>query len=316
MNNNTKKITTGAMMLAIIGALLLIDRALSYAFTTFILTVIPSIIVIYAAMYEFKDGMIFSVALLILGFVINPTISFLVYIITGSIVGVGYSYGVKKNFDRRRLLLIAIFLYVVAEVITIALISPILGFGGLDEMVTEMQVMVEEVMKMSGSGMSLESIGYTASTLKMIAGLGVVITGVLEGLLVHLLSLILLKRFKIMDIMKGGTLTFNLNAPVSYVLMLLVMSFMMFYQRIDNETIKNILMCGGLISGLVLMYYGYIVSLTLVRTRFPQNKRAPFYMLLLVIFLLPTSFYLLIIVGFLYGAGPIKRQLINKGKQI
>lgn len=316
MNNQTKKITTGAMLLAIIGALLLIDRALSYAFTTIILTLIPAIIVVYGAMYDFKDSIIFSIALLILGFVINPTISFLVYTITGSIVGVGYCYGVKKNFDRKRLLLIAMLLYVISEVISIIVISPILGFGGIDELVTEMETMISEASKYSGVSMDLETIGYTTSTLKTIAGLGVVITGVLEGLLVHIVSIVLLKRFKIKDIMKGGAITFNLNAPAAYALMIMEMLQVMFYQRVDNEVVKNILLCLGLISGLVLMYYGYIVLLTFVRLRYPNNKRAGFYALLLVILLLPTSVYLLIVIGFLYGAGPLKRVLINKGKQI
>lgn len=316
MNNNTKKITTGAMLLAIIGALLLIDRTLAYAFTTIILTLIPAIIVIYAAMYEFKDGIIFSVALLILGFVINPTISFLVYIIIGSIVGVGYSYGVKKNFDRKRLLLIAMLLYVIGEVVTLSIISPLLGFGGLNEMVNELDTAMKEASKLYGMEFNLESLGYTTSTIKVVAGLGVVITGVLEGLLVHLVSIILLKRFKIKDVMKGGALTFNLNAPVAYTLMILEMCSFMFYQRLDSEILKNVLLCSGLISGLILMYYGYIVLITFVKLKFPQNKRVGIYTLLLVLFLLPSSLYLLIVVGFLYGAGPLKRLLINKGKQI
>lgn len=316
MNNNTKRITTGAMLLAIIGALLLVDRMLSYAFTTIILTLIPSVIVIYGAMYEFKDSIVFSIALLLLGFVINPTISFLVYIIIGSIVGVGYCYGVKKNFDRKKLLGIAMILYVIGEIISIAIISPLLGFGGMDEMVIEMETMMNEILKMSSLNMSLETIGYTTSTLKTIAGLGVVISGVLEGLLVHLISIIMLKRFKIKDITKGGTLTFNLNVPVAYSLMILVMMNMMLYSRINNELLKNVLMCLGLVSGMILMYYGYIVLLAIVRLRYPGSKKAGFLTMLFVILMVPLSIYLLIVIGFMYGAGPIKRILINRGKQI
>ena len=315
MNNQTKKITTGAMMLAIIGALLLIDRALSYMFTEIILLMIPVVIIMYSSMYELRDGIIFTIALFIMGFVINPSISFLVYIIEGAVTGIGYSYGIKKNFDRKRLLMIAMFLYVVGEVLTIVIVSPILGFGGLNTYVEEFETMMSEYSTMIGQDISLETLGITSSTIVMLCAIMIIFTGILEGLLVHLLAIVMLKRFKIKDIMAGGVMTFNLSAPVAYVLMAGVMSYYLFYMRTDNETVKNVILACYLIGFMVLMYYGYIVGLAYIKVRYHGSKKSAVLYLVLCILLAPSSMYMLMIVGFLYGSGPLKKLLVIKGKQ-
>ena len=71
--NKTKKLTTGAMLLAIVGALMLLDRQFSYLFDVYIVMMIPVVIIIYAAMYELKDGGILCVCLGILTFIIGSS---------------------------------------------------------------------------------------------------------------------------------------------------------------------------------------------------------------------------------------------------
>ena len=56
--NKTKKLTTGAMLLAIVGALMLINRQLSYMFEELIVMMAPVVIIIYSTMYDLKDGAI------------------------------------------------------------------------------------------------------------------------------------------------------------------------------------------------------------------------------------------------------------------
>ena len=56
------------MLLAIIGALMLLDRQFSYFFDVYIVMIIPVVIIIYSAMHDIKDGAILSVCLLIINF--------------------------------------------------------------------------------------------------------------------------------------------------------------------------------------------------------------------------------------------------------
>ena len=69
--NKTKKLTQGAMMLAIMGALILIDRMTAYWFTEFVVLIAPIIIIMYSAMQSFKDGLLLSVGVVIIS-VIQP----------------------------------------------------------------------------------------------------------------------------------------------------------------------------------------------------------------------------------------------------
>ena len=65
--NKTKKLTHGAMLLAIIGAAMLIDRQLSFLFENFIFMAVPVIIIIYSTMYTVGDGGILCFGVLVMG---------------------------------------------------------------------------------------------------------------------------------------------------------------------------------------------------------------------------------------------------------
>ena len=106
--NKTKKLTQGAMLLAILGALILIDRMTAYWFTEFVVLIAPIIIIIYIAMQSFKDGILLSVGVIIISFLLgNFQTTYLIYIPVGVITGLLYGFGVKKGLDKTTLLFIA-----------------------------------------------------------------------------------------------------------------------------------------------------------------------------------------------------------------
>ena len=126
--NKTKKLTTGAMLLAIIGALMLLDRQFSYFFDVYIVMIIPVVIIIYSAMHDIKDGAILSVCLLIITFIIgSSSFNYLCYVPLGIIVGLGYSFFLKKNYSKQVLLLASIVLYTIGEIIVAFVLMPIFG---------------------------------------------------------------------------------------------------------------------------------------------------------------------------------------------
>ena len=69
--NQTKKLTQGAMMLAIIGALILVDRVAAYFFTELIVLLIPVVIIMYSTMHTLSDGMVLSVGMIIISFLLG-----------------------------------------------------------------------------------------------------------------------------------------------------------------------------------------------------------------------------------------------------
>ena len=57
MNNNTLRITTGAMILAIFAVLLLLNRQTGGVFEGFFIYILPVPMVIYSAKFDWKSGL-------------------------------------------------------------------------------------------------------------------------------------------------------------------------------------------------------------------------------------------------------------------
>ena len=69
----TRQITEGSMLVAITGALILMDRLFSMFFEDVILLLVPASIILYARKYSFKDSIGLSIAFLFLCFFGNIT---------------------------------------------------------------------------------------------------------------------------------------------------------------------------------------------------------------------------------------------------
>lgn len=312
--NNTKKLTTGAMLLAIIGALMLIDRQLSYMFEVIIVMMMPVVIIIYSTMYSIREGAILAVCILILTFIMgNPEYAF-INVPIAVIVGLGYSLGIKKNFSQKKLMIIAMILFVIGEVAVAFIISPLLGIS-IAEQVSSIQTLYTEALKQAGATQPLGTISalginFTNLILAMLV-ISTFLIGVMEGLIIHVLSLFLLNRFKIKTIDKGSLIPLNLHPVAAYILFFCFAS-MYAVNLVSNETIKILLITISMVGAIILFYYGYIFVVAYIKLR--TGKKASGILLFVVIFLtMPLSLIALVIIGFLYGAGPLRKKLQNPG---
>ena len=312
--NNTKKLTTGAMLLAIIGALMLIDRQLSYMFEVFIIMMMPVVIIIYSTMYDIREGAILSLCILILTFILgNPGYAF-VNVPIAVIVGLGYSFCIKKNLSQSKLMILAMVLFMVGEVIVTFIVTPILGISIIDQ-VTSIETMFTESFQQAGAmdlvGM-YSSLGIDFSNLILVLFvISIFLTGIMEGLIIHIVALFLLNRFKIKTIAKGAIVPITLNPIVAYICFVAFGSIYAL-NLANSEGLKIAIVVGATIGGTVLFYYGYLFVVTYIRKA--TGRRAPVLLIIvLILFTIPLSITIFSIIGFLYGAGPLKRKLENVG---
>ncbi|MDO4198137.1 MAG: DUF2232 domain-containing protein [Erysipelotrichaceae bacterium] len=309
--NQTKKITQGAMMLAILGALILIDRITSYFFTELVVLIVPIIVIMYAAMNTFNDGLILSVGIIIMSFILgNFNITYLVYTPVGIITGLVYAWLNSKNKDRRTLLLSAVVTYTIGELISYYVISPLMGIS-----IASMIESYKEELNIltSTSGVDYNGVFATLGVsmdkyLFIILLISTVLMGIMEGLLIHLLTIFLLKRFKIKDI---GTISLwdsKPNAVLAYVSIfcIILLSISGF---IDNETFRYISLTLALLGSIVLMYYAYIFFMLYGAIVFNKKTGG---LVILVCFLIPALLIVCIIIGFLYASGPLRNYLERK----
>ena len=308
---STKEITTGAMLLAIFGAVLLIDRYLSFMFTEIICLAAPVVIIIFGNMYNFKDGVIFSIALLLISIVLSPNVYSYFYIAIGAIVADIYNFLCDKGANPSALLLFTAIIFVIADICYMFVISPLLLHETFDQYVATLLESINQILPEEFLG-TFESMGLSFDQLLRSIGLAsFVLTGLMEGVIVHLISSLLLKRFNI----KPQT---NVNhilqlKPVPAYILFGCSALILAYPYIKNPTLASIFVIVGAISLFVLAYYGYIYFLMFLRVRY--NKNYGLLVILAIVFLFPISVYILFFTGFLYGAGPLKRYLIVERKK-
>ena len=313
--NKTKKLTQGAMMLAIFGALILIDRMIAYAFTELVVLTAPIIIIMYSAMQSFKDGLLLSIGVMIIAFLLgNFQLMYLIFIPVGVITGIAYSYGLQKGLNKTTLLFIACATYIVGEVAAEYIVYPLLGFP-VEQMIEEFKVALNTTTSMSG--MSIDDVFGIAGVnfdniIVIVYLLATILTGLLEGVLIHILVIFLLKRFKIKDLGRINLWDAKPNKVVSYISFLSLFSFF-FKDKIANETVFNILMTIAILGGFILIYYGYLFVTIYGAVVMRRNLGA--IIVILGIFI-PVVFMVLMILGFLYGAGPLRKYLEGKVSNI
>lgn len=309
--NQTKKITQGAMMLAIMGALIIIDRMMGYFFDVFVVLIVPIIIILYSCMNTLKDGAILSVGILIIAFLLgNFQITYLIYVPVGIVTGLSYAYGVFRNFDKRTLMIIAIATYVLGEIVATFVVYPLLGFP-VSQMLAEYMEAINQSSSITGFNYSevFSMAGFDlAKMIGVIYVISTIITGAMEGFLIHVLSVAFLKRFKIKDLGRTNIYEVKGNKILSYIALL--MTSLIFVPRyVDNEVVYYVCTIASILGGIILFYYGYIFLILYGVLVLRRNVGA--FVVILSLFI-PSLIVLIIILGFLYGTGPLRTYLEKK----
>ncbi|MBQ2137785.1 MAG: DUF2232 domain-containing protein [Erysipelotrichaceae bacterium] len=186
--NQTKKMTQGAMMLAITGALILIDRMTAYWFTEFVVLIMPIVLIMYATMHTLKDGVLLSVGLLIISFLLgNFQLTYLIYVPVGIVTGLVYAWGIKRGLDKRRLVLSAIVTYVIGELIATFIVYPLMGFP-IKQMLAEYEAAFTSTSNFMGMDYAslFKAAGLDLSKLLVVIYIvSTIIMGAMEGVLIH-----------------------------------------------------------------------------------------------------------------------------------
>ncbi len=313
--NQTKKLTQGAMMLAITGALILIDRMTAYWFTELVVLIMPIVIIMYTSMHTFKDGAMLCVGLAIIAFLLgNFQLTYLIYVPVGIVTALVYAWGIKKNMDKTRLLLSAIVTYTIGELVAAFIVYPLFGFP-IARMLEEYKTSFDQMGSFTGMSYSsfFTALGLDFSKIIVIMYvMSTIIMGAMEGVLIHLLSVFLLKRFKIKDL--GATSIFDMKPnPVLAYVSLFMASLMFLARFINNETFYYIAIVLSVCGMLVLFYYGYIFVVLFGLIVLRRNIGAFF---ILLCFFIPGLLFSLMILGFLYGSGPLRAYLETKAQAL
>ncbi len=294
MNNSVRKITDGAMMCAIIGLLLVINRQFGGVFETMFLFLFPLPMVFYATKYGRNDSWLVLVSIALLSFIIG-TPQTVFYVTSESFLGLMYGAGVHDNKDSRKLLMLAIMIGIVVNVLTSIVFASFFGYDLALE-ISEYETVINE--SFSSAGVTLASTVNLKQMLTTVIIVSVVLTGILEGIITHVFSRILLKRLRF-NIPPSTPLA--LYFPKTWTGYLgivgLVAYYYTIYNPLSNDVLQTLLQGLGIFGVIYLCFMGAIALI--VNAGLKNPKMAGVFViisfLLTMIFMLPMA-----MVGFLY----------------
>lgn len=308
MNQNIRKLTDGAMMLAIIGAVMLLDRQMAGAVSGTVLYLFPLPMVFYAAKYGFRDSLAVLGALFALLFMLGTPQS-IFYVGFEAIIGTVYGAGIHAGTDNRRILIRTILLSVLLEITALFVFAAFFGYD-INTELAEYKALFENMMAATGSGLVMtESMD---GLLRNVFIISIVLTGILEGLITHFISRMMLKRLHIK--MPPSTPLWEYYPPKlsGYLGMA---GFAAFYWSLSrpmaNELYQNIMQGFGIMGVFYLSAFGFIGLLVVVPRVWPFMRKV---IGIIAVLLLMTSAPLMAIFGFLYITTDIHQRVLQGGK--
>ncbi len=235
---STKKLTEGAVLLAIYAVLLLIFLYVPL-FGLLFTFVLPIPFIYYNAKYNWKDGIVFFIASLFISFIIGnfPAVTTTVlYGLTGFVLGVClYFYK-----DRKTAFILGTLTYILTTLFLFALSIWLFNINYIQEMVNAFKEVTNEsiaIMEMFGQEVPPEAIELTQTIVSLGIALIPTILVIVSGLSVWLIQLIAIPVVKRLGISVPASQPFReLTFPKSTIWYFLLVSLLSIVVPLNEGT--------------------------------------------------------------------------------
>lgn len=304
MDQKTLKVTQGALMTAIFGALVFINRQTAGILDAFLVYVYPLPIAVYTARYGLKAGIPAAVAMALLSFFLGtPTYAF--YSGTALLIGLGFGTCLYKKATAGQTIITVMLLSVLVNLADLLLMASISGISMQEEAV-QMQAMLEETL--SGMGQAVEpqveeqlKSVFTLDYLKRIIVISTVFAGALQGFLIYELGLLIMRRLRIKVPKPKSVYEFRPPVWTAYVAVICFVIYTFGLRLVmDNDQLRNVMLTVGLVGYVYLVIFGVIGCSLLLRRLMPTRRFLPVVLSFLGMLVLP---FVLMGIGFLYITG-------------
>lgn len=186
MHSSTKRITDGAMMVAIVGMLLFINRQFAGILEYAMYWILSFPILIYTVKYDWKAALVPACAMMLLALMIAlPTTLF--YLASALLCGWIYGHGVNQHWSNRTLLLTTGALTLLSYLITMVLFAAVFGYDPNEDILLAQQI--AQVLHLGNI-----NIGQIALIFSLLL---TILSAVLQTICVHLIAVLTLRRMKL-----------------------------------------------------------------------------------------------------------------------
>ena len=251
MNNQTRKLTEGALMVALVGMLLFVNRQLAGMLEVVMYWILTFPILVYTARYGIKDAIVPAVSMVLLSFMIaQPTTIF--YLISCCIIGIVYGYGVLVHWSNSRLLWVSGILTFVTYFITTVLFAAIFGYDPADDI-----LMVQQLLAYMNVDFGIP-IGKIVTF--MVVSMAVLMS-VLQTICIHMIANIALKRMQIEVWPMKTIFQLKVSNKVGYAIILIWLLFLARNVLKLNQDVYGAITALYLIAKVFATSYGVVTLL-------------------------------------------------------
>ena len=257
MNKRIRMITEGAMMVAMIGAFLLIDRQLAHVLEAFLFWAFPLPILLFTVKYGLRDGIICGICAILVSFIFATTDSvFLVICSVG--MGIVYGYGVYKQKRNLSLLIQTFIISLFYYVVTTYLFASFFGY----DMIEEGKAMYEMMQPIFQNQPLTTNVDRFVEVIFFIV---LILTPLLQTILVHLCAVVLLKRLHLAEIKMKSLAEVSMPKRISWCLIVLYGLLEMVLRFVDISSYPEMVESGLLIVQLAIVitfiFFGIVVAM-------------------------------------------------------
>ena len=144
MNSHTQKLTFGAMLIAVFGVLILLNRQTGGLFEEAFVYIFPLPMTAYAAKYGLRSGVpVFIGMVMITLFCGSFTAIF--YAITAALLGLAFGACLHHHVDTTRTMILVMILAAVFNLLSTIVLASLFGYD-LNREIAEMQSMMSQAM--------------------------------------------------------------------------------------------------------------------------------------------------------------------------
>lgn len=286
MNKNALKITTGAMVTAIFGVLLLLNRQTGNLFEDIFLFLYPIPMVAYAAMYGIKNGVPVFAAMSLLSLLFG-NFTTLFYAVTQALIGLVFGGCLYHKVDMTKVLFAVMGLSAVVTVLNTIVLGFLFGFD-LNQEVSEMQMMMNTIFQQAGADIPQNIL--STDYLKQILIISMILLGMMQGFVVYEVSLLILRRLRF-PVQKPKSVF--LYAPPKWTGYAAILAFFCYGARMtqpfEHESLQNAVMTVGILGYFYLICFGFLAILLTVKVHFPKRRIPGVVIGILGMFLFPFA---------------------------
>ena len=297
MNTKTQELTYGAMIVAIFGVLLLINRQTGGFLEGIFMFIFPIPMVAFSAKYGWKDSLPVFVCTVLLSFLFG-TFTAIFYAIAESFIGMVYGSCIKAERDMNRTLVLVVALSAVAELLCSVALASLFGID-INQDIMAMQEGMNQAFEQAGMDTATGILSYDYLRRMYVISMGFM--GAMQGLIVYYLSLVILRKLRY-PIKKPQPLTQYYPSKISgFIAAFLVFVYIYsFAKPFANPTVQDIAQSAGICGVIYLIFCGYIALLMVCRVYLRLPRAVGFILSLLITF---TISYIPIVAGYIYISG-------------